>query len=766
MKTIFKIAKTELQVLFYAPVAWLILIIFTFQLGMMFTGNFEFLVKINLTMKQPLRDVTMNAFASAFAGLFVKVQSYLYLYIPLLTMSIMSRELGSGSIKLLYSSPISNRQIILGKYVALMAFGLVMIGILSVFCLFTAFTVVNADIPYMLTGLLGLYLLLCAYAAIGLFMSSLTTYNVVAALGTLCIFGLLAYVKGVGQDMEFVRDITYWLAITGRSGTFVAGMITSEDVLYFLIVIALFLGFTIIKLHSGRQKNTWTAVTGRYASVFIVAMLLGYLSSKPALKFYYDATRSKVNTLTKSSQDIMAKLDGGFTITTYSNMLDPTAYTALPMNYKNDVNSFEQYIRFKPEIKMVYKYYSEPTENPMLDRMYPKLSPQKRLDTLMKLNDWNFKVSPYSEIKKEIDLKDEGYRFVRVLERENGQKTFLRIYDDMRRLPSEAEISAAIKRLVMKLPVVGFLKGHGERDSNGEADRGYKTISRLKTFRYSLINQGFDFEEVTLAQPVPETIKILVVAEPKDAYTAAEQANLNQYIARGGNLVIAGEPGRQEQMNAITASLGVKFMPGRLVKPAVKFQSDLMLMKPTKEGRAFSYHLADMIKMGGVLTMPSASGLEYTKDKGFNILPLFSSDSTGSWNELETTNFVDDSVRVNPTAGEVEKAYPTVLALSRKVNGKEQKILVTGDADWLSNGELGMQRNDVQASNYSLIVSSFYWLSDGEVPIDMRRDEPTDNALKHLTVGLWSFFGFFLKWGLPLILAAASLIIWIRRRGR
>src|SRR5687768_2874591 len=106
MKTIFKIAKTELQVLFYSPVAWLILIIFSFQLGAMYTGNYEFLVKLNITMKQPLLGVTYNSFGSAFAGLFVKMQSYLYLYIPLLTMSIMSRELGSGSIKLLYSSPI------------------------------------------------------------------------------------------------------------------------------------------------------------------------------------------------------------------------------------------------------------------------------------------------------------------------------------------------------------------------------------------------------------------------------------------------------------------------------------------------------------------------------------------------------------------------------------------------------------------------------------------------------------------------------------
>jgi len=362
-------------------------------------------------------------------------------------------------------------------------------------------------------------------------------------------------------------------------------------------------------------------------------------------------------------------------------------------------------------------------------------------------------------------LKEENFRFVRVLERENGQKTFLRIFDDMRRLPSEAEITAAIKRLVMKLPVVGFVHGHGERDSNGETDRGYKTIARLKTFRYSLINQGFDFKDLTLEQPIPQDIKIIVIAEPKNGYRAQEQANLDQYIARGGNLIIAGEPGREQQMNAITANLGVKFLPGRLVKPGVKFQSDLMLMRPTQAAIDFSPHFKLMNKMEEVLSMPSANALEYQEDKGFKVTTLFRTDSVGSWNEIETTNFVDDSVKLNPAATEVEKSYPTVLALSRKIRDKEQKIIITGDADWMSNGELGMQRNDVRASNYSLIVASFFWLSNGEVPIDMRRDDPIDNAL-HLTVGAWAFFGLFLKWGIPLGMLTASLIIWIRRRGR
>ncbi|HEY0176764.1 MAG TPA: DUF4350 domain-containing protein, partial [Pedobacter sp.] len=700
MKTIYKIARTELQVLFYSPVAWLILVIFTFQIGMVFTDSFGGLVRLQ-HMGIKLNSATINTYAG-WAGIFTKVLSYVYLYIPLLTMGIMSRELGSGSIKLLYSSPITNSQIILGKYLALMIFGLTLVGVLSIFAVFGMLTINSADIPFLLTCLLGIYLLICAYAAIGLFMSSLTSYNVVAALGTLSIFALLNYVKDVGQDIAFVRDVTYWLAMSGRSSTFISGMITSEDVLYFIIVVGLFLGFTIIKLHAARQKSSWPVTVGKYAAVFSIAVVVGYFSATPSLKGYYDATYSKENTLSKSSQEVMAKLKGGFTIHTYTNMLDPSAYTALPYSYKSDVKSFEQYIRFKPEIKIDYTYYYHHAENPQLDRMFPKMNDEQRLDTLRKFNNWKFDIVPYSAISSKVDLKGEDFRFVRVLERENGRKTFLRIYNDMRRMPSESEISAAIKRLVMKLPVVGFVKGHGERESDGAQDRGYNMIAREKTFRYSMLNQGFDFKNMGLDKPVPEDIRILMIAEPKQALTPQEQQNLDQYIARGGNLLIAGEPGRQAQMNAITAQLGVQFLPGRLVKPSSKFQSDLLIMRPTQEAADFDFHMIDMRKREEVITMPGTAALDDTnaKSKGFNVTTLFRTDSTGSWNELETTNFVDDSVKLNPAAGEVEKSYPVVLALSRKVKGKEQKIIVSGDADWMSNGELGMNRNEVQAANF------------------------------------------------------------------
>ena len=129
----------------------------------------------------------------------------------------MSREYSSGSIKLLYSSPITNRQIILGKYIALMIYAAALMGAIILTIVFAGITVKDLDLGAIASGMLGLYLMACAYCAIGLYMSTITSYQVVAAMGTLAVLAVLNFIGGVGQEIEWVRDVTYWLCISGRA---------------------------------------------------------------------------------------------------------------------------------------------------------------------------------------------------------------------------------------------------------------------------------------------------------------------------------------------------------------------------------------------------------------------------------------------------------------------------------------------------------------------------------------------------------------------
>ena len=95
--------------------------------------------------------------------------------------------------------------------------------------------------------MLGLFLLCCTYAAVGLFMSSLTSYQVVSALSTFAALSALNYIGSVGQDIVWVRRVTWQLCMSGRVNEFVSGLICSEDVIYFLAVTAFFLYITVLR---------------------------------------------------------------------------------------------------------------------------------------------------------------------------------------------------------------------------------------------------------------------------------------------------------------------------------------------------------------------------------------------------------------------------------------------------------------------------------------------------------------------------------------
>lgn len=762
MKIIYRIALAELQSLFYSPVAWLILIVFTIQCSFAFTGVVDANV-VRKAMGYGVGNLTLDIYAGMH-GFFKTLQEYLYLYIPLLTMGLMSGELSSGSIKLLYSSPVRNSQIILGKYLSMLVYGLVLIGIICVYVIYSAFVVKQLDVSMVLTGLLGVYLLICAYAAIGLFMSSITSYQVVAAMGTLAIFALLNVIKGIGQNIDFVREITYWLSINGRCNEFVRGMICSEDLLYFLIVIVLFLTLSILRLKAIRQKTPWKISLGKYAAVVIVAVVIGYFSARPSLKCFYDATRTKQQTLTENSQKILNMAAGGLTMTTYVNCLDEFNWTGEPGNRLYDQRQFEQYTRFKPEIKMQYVYFYDKSQNERLYSLNPGLTDR---EIMVKLSvaqglDTNMYLRP-EELKQIIDLSSEDNHVVRVLERENGRKVFLRMFRDMWIYPSEAEVSAAIRQLVDdELPVVGFLTSHGVRNSEKAGDRDYRYFVQERVYRRALINQGFAIKNVNLDDEIPEQVNILVIADMQTALSPGEMESLEKYIAQGGNLIIAGDVGRASVMNPIIASLGVQFMTGQIVQQNKDFMMDLVFAKPQEDLGNLSYMFDALGER--VITMPGCVGLKYEQKPGFTITPLLMSETRGCWNEVETTNFIDEEAKLNVNVGEVEQAYPLALALSREIAGKQQKIVILGDADCMSNAEMKANRDRVNAGNGMFILGIFNWLTDGEFPIDVRRPATPDNDLyvgvDGMKITRYAF------WGFSLLLMVIYLCLWFHRRGR
>lgn len=770
MKKILKIAKNELLTMFYSPVAWLILIVFAIQLSIAFVGLMKDLTSIQHT-GGVMGILTNTVIANPNDGLLTIMQKYFYLYMPLLTMGLMSREYASGTIKLLYSSPITAKDIVLGKFLGMVTYGCTLLFIVLVLTVGFSITVENFNYAELFVGLLGMFLLLCAYSAIGLFVSSLTSYPVVAAIGTLVILAVLNYANQLWQDIDFVREITYWLCLSGRTGGMVNGLISSEDLIYFVVVIALFLLMSILKVQSTRRSERVIITVGRYASLIAAIVLIGYFTSRPEFKVYGDVTENERNTLSETSREIMSKLKGAVTITTYVNMLDETnRYFGLPKQRKGDEERFERYLRFNPKMQLKYVYYYADAGSERLARIYPGLSPKEQMEKECDREELNPKMfKPLEELDTRANLAAEGYKFVRTIECEDGQMSYLRLFNDMQKFPSETEISVAFKRFTTKLPIVGFLTGQGEPSIvGGGLSRDYTMFAQSKVFRQSLINQGFDVEEVSVSasNDIPNYIDILVIGDMNRTLTEDEQAKLDKYIARGGNLLIAGKARKEEVMNPLVAQFGVKFLPGTLVQPHQDEVANVVYNIATPQMQDLSYHMAPLgAPRNAFVAMTAASPMEYTEDKGYNVNVILRTDSVGCWSETETIDFINENAECNPAVGEVEKSYATGLSLTRSVNGKEQRILILSDATAISNDELSSRHRIYNVLNFPLITGGFHWFSYGETPINVDHSLPTDlrSSLTRDDMGMIKFLCFGL---LPGLLFVFGVVLSIRRQRR
>lgn len=779
MKVIFNIAKNELRQLFYSPIAWILLAIFFVQAGAAFSEVIGMLLRYR-SLGFGLAEVTNQIFRDAWSGIYPSVQGWLFLYIPLVTMGIICREKTSGTDRLLLSSPVSEAQVVTGKFLSMAVYGLAMLSCLLIDIAVCCVIVKSIDIGPVLSGFLGLYLLLLAYAAIGIFMSSLTRYQIIAAVGTIAVLFGINYLTTVGQGIPVIREIAYWVGIAGRADTFIQGMICSEDLIYFLAIIGLFLTLTVLKLKSGTRSRRRMANAMSYMAAVAVFCAVGFFSSRPVFKFYLDTTRMKVCTLTEESQEVMKQMDGPLTITTYVNLTGPDAYYGLPRNYTRDVARFAWYTRFKPEIKMKYVYYWHPSEAyPLDNKRFEGLDDYGKAQKMADISRVNLKrfltpeeIAPYDE---KVGLAEEDWSFVRTIERGDGSMTKLRLYDDQNKHPGETEITAAMKRLITDVPVVGVLAGHGERSISNIGDKGYYSFGESRTFRHALINQGFDVKEVTITEDgVPGDISVLMIADPREDFSDSDIKALGKYIEEGGDLFIAAKPSGREKLAPVLEMLGVDFMDGILVQESSSYAWNLIRCDLTPESveasKGFGPYIAQKKEVTGTGTM--AVDVSDAGSKGFDICVLATTDTlvtdtTRVWNEMDTIDFENRQPEYNPERGEtLLDAAPVAVAMTRKVADKEQKVVVLGNADMIANGELLMARSGINAANYCMVMETFRFLSDDEFPIFAERKAGPDNELKYIDRGARKPVKWIFNFILPFAIVIAGAVVLIRRKSR
>lgn len=748
MKTIIRIARFELSSLFFSPIAWLLMVAFFFQTALSYTDlidQIDRFMKLNFTRFFD-QGFTFYVFGHPMFGVMKNVLDYMYLYIPLLSMGLISKELSSGSIKLLMSSPLKARDIVLGKFLAIVGYALLMAGALVIFMLVGGLTIASADFGIVISGIIGFVLLVMAYGAIGLFFSSLTSYQIVAGIAAIVVLGFLNYVGRLWQDIPVVSEITYWLSISGRAIQMTMGLISSADLAYFLVITFMFLAFTEIKINSGRQITSVWNKMGKYLGLFGAAALVAYVSSVPALTGYVDMTKTKWRTLTDGSKEVMDKIEGPVKMTQYVNIFDESAWSAMPRSQKRDMDRFDNYQRYAPQLEFEYVYFYDTIIGSTSYTMQENQGKPLAEIANQTIDAWELDrslIKTPAQMDEIIDLEPENNQFVRTIEA-NGKRAFVRMFDDQRQYPSENETSATFKKLVTQAPNAVFVTGHGERSFSGIGDRDYSHAMVERTYREAMIQKGFDFQNVNLAQQdLPGNIAFLVIAGPKTPYSEAELAKIRSFYNGGGSLIVMGETDYAEAIQPIYDMIGIVAQPGKLLQKNEGLDDDFILADFTDDALVLNEEVEFFLSRNRIVTMPNATSVKYT-GSGFESKTFLTVDAakTQLATESDTTAFGGDMA----------------IALSKG----QQRILVFGDSDLYANTETNRNLNNTNR-NEKFVNFSFGWMTHGEFPVNTWRPEVPDKEVKlgdtAKTVARYSVIGV-----IPFILIAFGSVILLRRK--
>lgn len=240
MKKTFSVFQKEIKHFFYSPIAYIVIAAFALITGIFFylylssfvEASFMDMIRSQQFRTQPQRfNINLQLIRPYFWNL-----ALISLFVlPLVTMRLYSEEKKSGTVELLYTTPLSVSNIVLGKFFAGIVFYLVM---LLPTMIFTSLLFIYGDPEFgpVLSGYLGLILLGSAFISGGLFISSLTENQIIAAIGG---FGFSLFLWVIGWAANFsgpgLSSILNYLSIINHFEDFAQGVIDSKHIFYYLL---------------------------------------------------------------------------------------------------------------------------------------------------------------------------------------------------------------------------------------------------------------------------------------------------------------------------------------------------------------------------------------------------------------------------------------------------------------------------------------------------------------------------------------------------
>jgi hypothetical protein len=572
------------------------------------------------------------------------------------------------------------------------------LGLLALFWLVTAGLLASLQLG---TGLDAGKLAAGLLGLLLLFAAALAAGSLVSLLGAqpaataAASYGLLLLLWMVGGDG---KGATRWLAFGSRFQRFLDGVVYAEDVLYFVLLTVALLGLAVLRLALLRSPPAEGA-----GSRWPVWLLLGLLVATLALALRvghryggaWDLTAGARQSLAPQSRAVVSRLAGPVRVTA---IVPDAGGLRVPVQQLLD-----RYRRARPDVSVQF-----------LD---PDLHPEQ--------------------------ARQLGVRLPAELLIEHGGRS-----ERVARI-SEQAITASLQRLSLEGErwVVG-VSGHGEADLLGKANFDLGELGRVLT------QAGYRLQPFGPADGpwIPGNTALLVLAAPRAELLPARMRAVLDYLEGGGNLLWLIANDSKAKLADLAAALGVRRLPGVVVDAAA---ATVGADAPTV---AVVSRYPDHPAVSGLTTLsllPGATALEVATED-WTATPILSTGAQ-SWNE---TGPVRGDVKLDAAAGELPGPLVLGWALTRPRPGDrgEQRVVVVGDADFLSNAVVG------NAGNLDLGVNLVRWLAADDRMLDIpSRSAPDKQFEISRTVGiaLAATFLFVLPLGL---LATGLLVRFVRGR--
>lgn len=249
MTSLWALVRREVRAYFSSPIAYVVLGIFLFLYGLYFYGELEIFLD-----PRGAQGHTVNVNQDMIRWLFNTTAVIVMFVLPLVTMRSFSEELRSGTIELLFTSPLTDNQLVLGKF----------LGALMLYIVMLATTFIHMGLLFyfgdpewqpIAVGYLGMLLLGSAYIAFGLVFSSMTKNQVVAGSLSFSVF-LFLYLIEIAQNWGgLAQALVPYLSVSRHLEEFAKGVIDSRDVVFYLSFTALGLFLTRQSIESYRWRS-------------------------------------------------------------------------------------------------------------------------------------------------------------------------------------------------------------------------------------------------------------------------------------------------------------------------------------------------------------------------------------------------------------------------------------------------------------------------------------------------------------------------------